>query len=106
MSDPILIKFIKKIDRKLAKKIQTIYLFGSRARHTERPDSDYDLLFIVHESFLDKEKDALYDIMMDILLETGNVLSLKIFNDGEFKRLLKIGTPFIKNVVQEGIKIG
>ncbi len=90
----------------LKDKIEQCYLFGSRARGDERPDSDYDLLFIVKENFSRLDKDFLYDKVMDILLGSGRLISLKVFHQGEFERLCAMQTPFMTHVLEEGIKIG
>lgn len=104
-NDPILTRFLEQ-SRRLSAKINTVYLFGSRARGTERPDSDYDLLLVVANNFSLPEKDALYDIVMDVLLETGRLLSLKIFKEEAFHRLTKMGTPFMRHIAEEGIRVG
>ena len=105
MTDPIVQRFLNKAGL-LKQKIQAVYLFGSRARGTERPDSDYDLLLEVGEDFSLSEKDALYDQVMDILLETGRLVSLKIFRQKEFERLRHLKTPFVSRVLREGVKVG
>lgn len=86
-------------------KIQTIavYLFGSRARETYRPDSDYDVLVVAKNKSI---KDALYDLAVDIFCQTGDDISLKILTQAEFERLRSLRTPFIENVLNEGIRIG
>jgi hypothetical protein len=48
----------------------------------------------------------LYDAVMEILLKTGRLISLKIFSVSEFDRLKSIPTPFMYNVVSEGIRLG
>ncbi len=84
--------------------IQEVYLFGSRARGDWRPDSDYDLLMVVNKK--DQALIALiYDAVMDILLATGRLISLKIFTCQEFNRLADIPTPFMRQVLQEGKKL-
>lgn len=105
MLDPILTNFLKRI-KKFKQKIQAIYLFGSRARGTHRPDSDYDLLLVVTENFSYSDKDKLYDAVMEVLFDTGRLISLKIRKETEYRRLLKMKTPFMQNVLREGIKIG
>ena len=103
--DPIVRHFLGKAG-KVKQKIQAVYLFGSRARGTERPDSDYDLLLVVREDFSLAEKDSLYDQVIDILLETGRLISLKIFKQKEFQRLRNLNTPFLSRVLKEGVKVG
>lgn len=104
MKDPIITKFIQGISD-FENKIERVFLFGSRARGDERPDSDYDLLLVVTEDFSRSDKDHLYDIVMDILLEAGRLVSLKIFKHQEFQRLCHLETPFMKHVLKEGIKV-
>jgi hypothetical protein len=43
---------------------------------------------------------------MDILLDTGRLISLKIFTTSEFNRLKAIPTPFMSNIIKEGIRLG
>jgi predicted nucleotidyltransferase len=84
--------------------LKEVYLFGSRCRGDCRPDSDYDFLLVVEK----KEHETiskLYDIVMDILLDTGRLVSLKIFTAAEFERLKAIPTPFMENILKEGIRL-
>lgn len=105
MNDRIVKIFLDMISPLIKQYIKEIYLFGSRCRDDWRPDSDYDILIILEK----KDRliiDRLYDAVMDILLSTGRLISLKIFTFSEFNRLKSIPTPFINNVLSEGIKIG
>lgn len=89
----------------LKENIREIYLFGSRCRDDWRPDSDYDILIALDKK--DREFiSGLYDAVMDILLDTGRLISLKIFTLAEFNRLKSVPTPFMHNVVTEGIRLG
>ncbi|OGB88344.1 hypothetical protein A3H38_03110 [candidate division WOR-1 bacterium RIFCSPLOWO2_02_FULL_46_20] len=104
MKDKIITAFINKISA-FKDKLLAIYLFGSRARGDEKPYSDYDLLMVMKkrdEAVVDK----LYDAVVDVLLETGKVISLKIFKEKDFKRLSAIPTPFMSRVLKEGVKLG
>ncbi len=105
-TDEIVEKFVKGIEEAgLKKGIEKMYLFGSRARGDERPDSDYDFLIVT--SHPSREfRNMLYDIVIDIFLETGRDISLKIYKTHEFQRLRRMRTPFMENVLTEGIKIG
>jgi len=85
--------------------IEEMYLFGSRCRDDWRPDSDYDILIVLEK----KDRliiDRLYDAVIEILLATGKLISLKIFAAGEFNRLKSIPTPFMHSILTEGIKLG
>jgi predicted nucleotidyltransferase len=89
----------------LKEHIRDMYLFGSRCRDDWRPDSDYDILIVLGEK--NREViDRLYDAVMEILLSTGKLISLKIFAEKEFNRLKSIPTPFMHNVIKEGERLG
>lgn len=103
-SDTIVERFLSMISP-LGRNIKEIYLFGSRCRDDWRPDSDYDILVVMDRK--DREViSKLYDVVMDILLETGKLISLKIFTTSEFNRLKSIPTPFMHIVTKEGIRLG
>jgi uncharacterized protein len=85
-------------------RIVEMHLFGSRAREDSRPDSDYDILLVV-ENKDDQLLDRLYDFVMDILLASGKLVSLKVFTQKEFDRLKSIPTPFMSRVLSEGRKL-
>jgi predicted nucleotidyltransferase len=104
MNDKIVTQFLELI-HPLMEHIEEIYLFGSRCRDDWRPDSDYDILIVLEK----KDRviiDRLYDAVMDILLSTTKLISLKIFTSSEFDRLKSIPTPFMNNVITKGIKLG
>lgn len=103
-SDPTLKFFLKSIV-KVRPEIQQLILFGSRARGDALPDSDYDLLLVVHvktEALLD----ALYDAVIETLLTSGRLVSLKIFTESEYRRLNKLSTPFMRRIQTEGLPVG
>lgn len=81
-----------------------VKLFGSRARGDARKDSDIDVLVIISSGDW-RICDVVYGIATDILLETKVCISPKVINMKEYNHLYKMGTPFIKNVVREGITI-
>lgn len=85
--------------------IVQIRLFGSRAVGEARPDSDYDLLLVLTKREA-KLIDCLYEAVMDVLLATGQLISLKIFSKDEYSRLSKLRTPFMKEVQTKGVDIG
>lgn len=103
-SDAIVERFLSMI-LPLGENIKEIYLFGSRCRDDWRPDSDYDILIVVDRK--DREfTSKLYEAVMDILIDTGRLISLKIFTASEFNRLKSISTPFMHSVTKEGIRLG
>lgn len=105
MNDPIVQAFLRRC-QPLTEKIRSIFVFGSRAKGTARPDSDYDVLLVVTEAFSLDDKDTLYEAVLDILLETGQLVSLKILKEQTFHQLCEMHTPFTAHVLREGIKVG
>lgn len=102
--DSALQMFLGKI-RGFRDHITALYLFGSRARGNWRPDSDFDVLVILPER-TQALVDQLYDAVLDVNLETGCLVSLKIFTDDQYERLAAIPTPFAANVAAEGVRLG
>ena len=105
MNDQFVRRFLDRLSP-VSGTIRAIYVFGSRAKGTHRPDSDYDLLLVVTEAFTPHDKSLLYDIVIDLLLDTGRLASLKIFKEPEFNRLMALNTPFMRHVLTEGVKVG
>lgn len=104
MNDEIVKKFLDGISS-IREKIKVMYLFGSRSRDDWKPDSDYDILIVLEK----KDRaviSSLYDTVIDILISTGKLISLKIFTETEYNRLRSIPSPFMSNVLKEGISIG
>jgi uncharacterized protein len=101
--DTILKKFLEPFRENVD--IKEIILFGSRARGDERPESDYDILLIVSR----KDRaliDLLYDNVMACLLDSGRLISLKIFSEHEWNSLTNLKTPFSQAVLKEGVALG
>jgi predicted nucleotidyltransferase len=83
-------------------------LFGSRARHTNRPDSDADIAVLLHGDhgkFVDVKLD-MADIAYDILLETGiRIQPLPIWED-EWDHPESYSNPrLLQNIEREGIRL-
>ncbi len=103
-SDAVLAMFLKGTKEIRAAGARFV-LFGSRVRDDWRPDSDYDILVVLPRK--DREvKSRLYDTVVDVLCETGCLVSLKVLDQATYDRLGAIPTPFMANVMREGIAIG
>lgn len=104
LADQVLRDFLQSIDG-IRPQIRQLILFGSRARGDHRLESDYDVLVVVAR----KEPallDALYEGVMDVLLAHGRLVSLKVFSETEFKRLMDLRTPFMARIAEEGKSLG
>lgn len=104
MRDAVLADFLNATQAVRAQ-IKRVVLFGSRARGNHRTHSDYDLLVIVEQKS-PALLDALYDAVVEVLLEHGRLVSLKIFEEHEYARLERLGTPFIRRIVEQGQPVG
>src|ERR1035437_3591007 len=79
------------------------FLFGSRARGDNRPDSDWDILILnldITSEIEDKFRDDLYNLE----LESGQIISTFIYSKYYWKNKL-IFSPLYKNVKKEGIRL-
>lgn len=84
--------------------IATIVLFGSVARGEEREESNIDLLIV---TFMDRFKlrRELATLVLDILFETGEYLSIKTLSMDDFESLKQLKSSFLSNVMRDGIFI-
>ena len=104
IDDRVIEDFLKRIDP-VRQEIKQIVLFGSRARGDYGFDSDYDLLLVVSNKN-GQLIDVLYEAVMDVLLECGRLVSLKVYEEKEFTRLQALHTPFMQQLEREGILLG
>jgi len=79
------------------------YLFGSRARGNNRPDSDWDILILVDNKKVTNEIDDIFrEKINDIELETSQAISVFIYPKEYWKGTLKF-SPLYDAVMKEGI---
>ena len=87
----------------LGEKIDSIVLYGSVATGHAGPDSDVDVLVISPDS------KSIYEVLSSISAEqayetrSAFLLSDMFMDRDEFVELQRVGSPFIKNVVADGI---
>lgn len=81
-----------------------VILYGSRARGTEKVDSDWDILvltdYIVDLTTERRFRNKLYDLE----LESGEAFSVFVYSKNDWQTKQKI-TPFYHNIIQEGVNI-
>jgi uncharacterized protein len=79
-----------------------VYLYGSRARGTMKPDSDWDLLILLSKSKLTDDMERnLTSPLYDLEFETGEVISPMVYTETEWNTRHCV-TPFYSNVMKEG----
>jgi len=89
--------------KRYGRKIREIILYGSHVRGEATKDSDVDILVLTDDS-LDpfKVRRSLSDILFDILLENGELISVIVLPERVFKNY---NYPFILNVKKEGVRV-
>ena len=81
-----------------------IVFFGSRAKGTAKPYSDYDILVVLEQREA-KLIDEIYDVLLEMELEREIDISLKIYSQKKYDHAKTMGVPFIKNVNKTGITV-
>ena len=100
--DPILNCFRATLDEVYGERIERMILFGSRARGDARSDSDYDIaVFLRQPDELWSELGHLSRITIDILLDTGAVISAKPFPAGAYRE----PSPLMREIRADGLDL-
>lgn len=82
-------------------KIKKVILYGSYVRGEATKDSDIDILVLVDSSLEPFEvRDSLSDLLFDILLEEGELVSVIAVPERLFE---SYNSPFMLNVRKEGV---
>jgi predicted nucleotidyltransferase len=82
-----------------------LILYGSTARGSRTPESDYDLLILTPQPLPSNLRDTLREEIYDIELAHDLVLSILFLDPDQWEQLRCWGHPFWQNVSQEGILI-
>lgn len=82
--------------------IDSIILFGSAARGDYRKESDIDVLVVVKRNRYAMLK-KLTGVAFDLLLKYKEYISVKTLTLVDFKKLIKMHSSFIENVLSEGV---
>ncbi|MBQ5453398.1 MAG: nucleotidyltransferase domain-containing protein [Bacteroidales bacterium] len=95
------IKKLKSIAAEILPENSTLYLYGSRARGTARPDSDWDLLLLLDsETVTSDDYDMTYPFY-DFGLDIGQYVSTHIYTKKQWRSWTFL--PYYKNVEHDKI---
>ena len=97
-------RFKETLTQEFGTKVLSIRLFGSKARGDSHSESDIDVLVTTRQDDWHL-KDEIGKVATAILLDTGVYLSVKVMGQSWQQRLLYVGSPFIRNVMSEGIAL-
>ncbi len=104
MTDPLLEKdaALAEIVRRLVAALaaERIYLFGSKARGEENPDSDYDLLVVVPDDSPPERRRG--RLAYQALRGTGTAADVLVWTKRSFERRLHVVTSLPATVEREG----
>lgn len=100
------VKTIAQLKDRLVKEfgdwIESIVLYGSVAKKEAHEDSDVDILLVTRD--YDKRLyDKISKIRTKIDLENNTLTSLVHMSSEELERYIKLGSPFVKSVAEEGV---
>ena len=102
VSDPILSRFKAALDKTFGARLERVVLFGSRARGDARPESDYDVaVFLEDFDHFGTAAEALADIEVDILYETGVLINALPMRTGSYKER----TGFMRELRRDGLDL-
>jgi len=91
-----------KLVKEFGERIESIVLYGSVAKKRARKDSDIDVLVVTRDG--DKRLyDKISKIRTKIDLANNTLMVLVHVSGEEFERYVKLDSPFIKSVAEEGI---
>lgn len=88
--------------KELGDRIDSLILYGSAARGEAGEESDIDILVITRDNDR-KVYDRISGIRTDVDLKNGTLTSLVVFSRAEVEKYLKLGSPFIEDVIEEGV---
>lgn len=102
-SNDIVIEDIRRsLTETMPKGLGRAILFGSQARGTARPDSDWDILVILNKDKLDpSDYDKITFPLTALGWDLGETISPVMYTEKEWESNKM--TPFYKNVQQDGI---
>jgi predicted nucleotidyltransferase len=81
------------------------FLFGSRARGDNKPDSDWDILILINNQIVTSEiEDKFRDVLYNIELESGQIISAFIYPKSYWQKKMRY-SPLYKSIKKEGIKL-
>lgn len=96
-------EFARRVTHALGSQIDCIVLYGSVVRGRAKRDSDIDILVISRESKLTGPR--VNDICSEFTHERGYSFFISVVHFGreEFQQLVRLGSPFIHEVMDEGV---
>jgi predicted nucleotidyltransferase len=80
-----------------------VILYGSAARGTREPDSDYDVLVLSPRRVSSAEERELESDIYDLMLDKDVVISTLVYAQDEWKHPIFQASPYYRNIRKDGI---
>lgn len=96
--DPLLAEIVRRLVE--AYQPERIYLFGSKARGEEGPDSDYDLLVVVPDDATPRQRDS--KLAYETLWGVGTAADVIVWEKSRFERRKHVVCSLPATVLREG----
>ncbi len=95
--------FARRVRTALGDRVGSIVLYGSVARGEAKPDSDVDVLVV--GSADDSIGREIRNVQFDQAQETGYQFFVETtaYDRSEFLKFLKLGSPLIMNIIEDGV---
>lgn len=87
--------------RRFPTEVRQVILYGSVARGDDRTESDIDVL-VLWQGRVEEARDHLVKLACDMLLETGEYVSVKVAKPEDFEEAVAGHNPFAEAVRAEG----
>ena len=100
----LLISLKSILKQKYGRDLSIVYLFGSQT-NSYKPDSDFDVMLIFKKSKNWKEINKILDLIIGFGIENDIVFDAKVYFENDLNNSLIKEIPFVKSILETGIKI-
>jgi predicted nucleotidyltransferase len=99
----IILQDLKKLlQKKYAKAIHQVILFGSQAKGTATENSDYDILILLNNEYSQQDENTILDLCYDIDLKYNILIDAHLLSVKELSGL-RGKQPIFTNAINSGI---
>lgn len=98
IDDPALAEILRRLV--IAYEPLRIYLFGSKAREDEGPDSDYDLMIVVPDDAPPERRHS--RLAYQVLRGTGQAADVLVWTQEAFDKRLHLPASLPATIIEEG----
>ncbi len=100
----VLVELVNKLRQRFDGQVETVVLFGSRARGEAQPGSDIDIVVVVAEAGPRTRREIRY-LAAEVWLEHGIYVSTRVWSLAHWQRLQQLDTLLYRNIRRDGIDL-